>query len=101
VERLPAPVEAAAYFLVSEALANAAKHSHASAVSVSITVEDGSLEVEVVDDGVGGAAPEAGSGLAGLADRVQALDGRLTIQSEAGRGTCLHAELPHVAVTRG
>ena len=85
-ERLPAPVEAAAYFVVSEALANVAKHAQASAVSVSIVRHDGSLVVEVEDDGVGGAEPRAGSGLAGLADRVHALEGRLTIESEAGRG---------------
>jgi signal transduction histidine kinase len=100
-ERLPAAVEAAAYFVVSEALANAAKHSHASALAVSVACDEGSLVVEVADDGVGGAAPRTGSGLAGLADRVQALDGRLTIQSEAGSGTCLHAELPYTAVTGG
>jgi signal transduction histidine kinase len=97
-DRLPAPVEAAAYFVVSEALANAAKHSDASAVSVSIACEDGSLVVEVADDGVGGAAPRAGSGLAGLTDRVHALDGRLTVESEAGRGTRLRAQLPYAAV---
>jgi signal transduction histidine kinase len=99
--RLPAPVEAAAYFVVSEALANVVKHSHASAVSVSIASVDGSLVVEVIDDGDGGAAPRAGSGLAGLADRVQALDGRLTIGSEAGCGTHLRAELPHAVVGQG
>ena len=94
-ERLPAPVEAAAYFVVSEALANVAKHAHASAVSVSIVRHDGSLVVEIEDDGVGGAEPKAGSGLAGLADRVQALEGRLTIESEARTaGTRLRAELP-------
>jgi signal transduction histidine kinase len=94
-ERLPAPVEAAAYFVVSESLANAAKHAHASAASVSVTCEDGSLVVEVEDDGVGGARPTAGSGLAGLADRVQALDGCLTIDSAADHGTRLHTELPY------
>ncbi len=98
-ERLPAPLEAAAYFLVSEALANVAKHARASAVSVSIVCEDGSLVVEVDDDGVGGAAPRTGSGLAGLADRLHALDGVLTIESEAGCGTRLRAEIPYAAVT--
>jgi signal transduction histidine kinase len=97
-ERLPAPVEAAAYFVVSEALVNAAKHSHASAVSVSVACEKGSLAVEVEDDGVGGAAPRAGSGLAGLTDRVQALDGRLTVESEPGGGTRLRANLPYVPI---
>jgi signal transduction histidine kinase len=97
-ERLPAPVEAAGYFVVSEALANVAKHARASAVSVHAACEDGSLVVEVEDDGVGGAAPTAGSGLAGLADRLQAIDGRLTIQSRAGRGTRLCAEIPYAVV---
>jgi signal transduction histidine kinase len=94
-QRLPAPVEAAAYFVVSEALANVAKHSHASAAAVSLACEDGSLLVEVDDDGVGGAEPRTGSGLAGLEDRVHALDGWLTIESAAEHGTRLHAELPY------
>jgi signal transduction histidine kinase len=98
-ERLPAPVEAAAYFVVSEALANAAKHARASAVSVSIVCEHGSLVVEIEDDGVGGAAPRTGSGLAGLADRVHALEGVLTIESEAGGGTRLRAKIPYATVT--
>jgi signal transduction histidine kinase len=97
-ERLAAPIEAAAYFVVSEALANVAKHAHASAVSVSIGCHDDSLVVEVEDDGVGGAQPKAGSGLSGLADRVHALDGRLTIESEPGFGTHLRAELPDAVV---
>jgi signal transduction histidine kinase len=97
--RLPAPVEAAAYFLVSEALANVAKHAHASAVTVDVVSEHDTLIVEVEDDGIGGAAPSAGSGLAGLSDRVHALDGRLTIESQAGRGTRLRAEIPSAALT--
>ncbi len=96
--RLPAPVEAAAYFVVSEALANVAKHAHASAASVSIVSRGDVLLVEVEDDGVGGAEPRVGSGLAGLADRVHALDGGLTIASEPGHGTCLRAELPYSPV---
>ena len=96
--RLPAPVEAAAYFVVSEALANVAKHAHASAASVSIVSRGDVLLVEVEDDGVGGAEPRVGSGLAGLADRVHALDGGLTIESEPGHGTCLRAELPYSPV---
>jgi signal transduction histidine kinase len=98
-QRLPAPVEAAAYFVVSEALANVAKHANASAVSVSVACRDGSVVVEVKDDGVGGAERRAGSGLAGLADRVNALDGSLAIESEPGRGTRLHAEIPYALVT--
>jgi signal transduction histidine kinase len=94
-QRLPAPLEAAAYFTVSEALANVAKHAHASGASVSIACDGGSLVVEVEDDGVGGAQARAGSGLAGLADRVQALDGCLTIDSAVDHGTRLRAELPN------
>jgi PAS domain S-box-containing protein len=93
-ERLPAAVEAAAYYVVSEALANAAKHSGASAVSVRVAPNGTSTAVEVVDDGVGGADPQ-GSGLRGLADRVAALGGLLDVRSESGRGTVLRAELPH------
>ena len=93
-ERLPAPVEAAAYYVVSEALANAAKHSRASAVSVRVAANGNATAVEVVDDGVGGADPQ-GSGLRGLADRVAALGGMLAVSSEPARGTALRAELPH------
>ena len=80
-----------------EALANVAKHAHASAVSVSVASDDGSLVVEIEDDGVGGAELRAGSGLAGLSDRVEAVEGRLTIESAAGCGTRLRAELPYAA----
>jgi PAS domain S-box-containing protein len=93
-ERLPAAVEAAAYYLVSEALANAAKHSGASAVSVRVEANGTGAVVEVVDDGVGGADPQ-GSGLRGLSDRVSALGGVFAVSSESGRGTTLRAELPH------
>jgi signal transduction histidine kinase len=99
-ERLPAAIEAAAYFVVSEALANAVKHSHATSVSVVVASEGGSLVVEVDDDGIGGAATRPGSGLAGLEDRVHALDGRLTVSSQPGSGTRLRAELPYAAVAR-
>jgi signal transduction histidine kinase len=94
-ERLPAPVEAAAYYVVSEALANAAKHSRASCVSVRVTADGRRTAVEVVDDGVGGADPQGGSGLRGLSDRVAALGGILAVSSEPQRGTALRAELPH------
>jgi signal transduction histidine kinase len=97
-ERLPAPVEAAAYFVVSEAVANVAKHAQASAASVSVACTDGSLVVEVADDGVGGAAPNGGTGLAGLADRVHVLDGQLTIKSVPGQGTRVRALLPYVVL---
>ena len=93
-ERLPASVEGAAYFVVSEALANAAKHAQASAVTVDVACDDGSLVVNVEDDGRGGVEARSGSGLAGLADRVHALAGELAVESELGRGTCLRARLP-------
>ena len=92
--RLPEQVESAAYFVVSEALANAAKHSHASEVRVAARTAGRTPGVEVVDDGIGGAATGGGSGLRGLADRVEALGGRLTVSSPPGRGTTLRAEIP-------
>ena len=92
--RLPGPAEAAAYFLVSEALANVAKYAHASRVRVSVAEIDGGVAIDVDDDGVGGADPTRGSGLRGLADRVHALDGRLTLESLPGHGTHLHAAIP-------
>jgi signal transduction histidine kinase len=92
--RLPVQVETAAYYVVSEALTNAAKHSEASEVRVAASCRDGTLTVEVADDGVGGAGNGTGSGLRGLADRVEALDGRLRVSSPPGRGTMLVAEFP-------
>jgi signal transduction histidine kinase len=92
-DRLPARVEETAYYVASEALANAAKHARATAVTISARRCDRGLEVEVDDDGVGGANPN-GSGLRGLADRVAALDGRLRVESPTGRGTRITAELP-------
>jgi signal transduction histidine kinase len=92
-ERLPARVEETAYYVASEALANAAKHAQASTVTISARRCDGGLLVEVGDDGVGG-ADSNGSGLRGLADRVAALDGRLRVDSPAGQGTRITAELP-------
>ena len=91
---LPASVEAAAYFLCSEGLANIAKHAGASQVSVSVTTEDGLVTIEIVDDGRGGADPVRGTGLRGLADRVEALGGTLRVESPAGGGTRLAAEIP-------
>ncbi len=93
-ERLPAAAEAAAYFLVSEALANVAKYARASRVRVSVVPLNGRVLVDVEDDGVGGADPSRGSGLRGLSDRVQALDGELELESPPGRGTRVHAEIP-------
>jgi signal transduction histidine kinase len=93
-ERLPAATEAAAYFLVSEALANVAKHAHANRVRVSVAHSGGQLLVEVDDDGVGGADPSRGSGMRGLADRVHALDGHLRVDSRPGHGTRVRAAIP-------
>jgi signal transduction histidine kinase/DNA-binding NarL/FixJ family response regulator len=93
-ERLPEQVESAAYFFVSEALNNAAKHSHASEVRVTASREASQLVVEVADDGIGGAASGGGSGLRGLADRIEALGGRFTVSSPPGRGTTLRGEIP-------
>jgi PAS domain S-box-containing protein len=96
--RLPGPVEATAYFVVSEGLTNVARSAGASSVSVRLacdeTAADHRLLVEVRDDGLGGADPSAGSGLRGLADRIGALDGTLTITSPPGGGTILLADLP-------
>jgi signal transduction histidine kinase len=93
-ERLPADIEAAAYFLVSEALANVAKHASDAAAVVRVRVADGVLGVEVADDGPGGATAGQGSGLQGLDDRVAALGGRLEIHSPLGHGTTLRAWIP-------
>jgi signal transduction histidine kinase len=92
-ERPPAPVETAAYFVAAEAMANAVKHSGAARIDISVGQHDGMLEVEVRDDGSGG-ADDAGSGLAGLRRRVEALDGTLTVQSPEGGPTTIRAELP-------
>jgi PAS domain S-box-containing protein len=93
-ERLPEPVEAAAYYLIAEALTNVTKYADASAVRVRVVLNDASVVVEVSDDGVGGADPATGSGLRGLADRVEALGGSLEVVSPAGVGTTLRAEIP-------
>ena len=95
IDERPSPaVEAAAYFVVSEALTNAAKHSHAREVRIAASRGQDQLIVEVADDGIGGAAPQGGSGLRGLAYRVEALGGRLVVSSPPGRGTSLRAEIP-------
>jgi signal transduction histidine kinase len=94
VRRLPAPVEATLYFVCSEGLANAVKHARASRVAIEAWEANGAAGVVVSDDGVGGASLEAGSGLRGLSDRVEALGGRLEIESRPGNGTALHAEVP-------
>jgi signal transduction histidine kinase len=93
-ERLPPAVEIAVYFVVAEALTNVAKYARAASARVSVVRSAGRVVVEVADDGVGGASVDAGSGLRGLADRVAALDGRLSLDSPAGAGTRLRAEIP-------
>ncbi|MGW1346140.1 histidine kinase [Kribbella sp. NPDC002412] len=93
-ERLPEAVEVAAYYVVSESLTNIGKHAQARTASVDVHLAAGLLVVEVVDDGIGGADTERGSGLRGLADRVESLGGRLRIWTPRGRGTRLRAELP-------
>jgi signal transduction histidine kinase len=92
--RLPDPVEAAAYYVVAEALTNVAKYAEASEVTVGVVRENGHARIEVSDDGIGGADATGGSGLRGLADRVEALGGRLFVESPAGAGTTLRAEIP-------
>jgi signal transduction histidine kinase len=92
--RLPASVESAAYFVVSEALANVAKHARATAAQVRVMSEHGWLHVEISDDGAGGAGPATGSGLRGLDDRVAAIGGTLSINSPAHGGTTLVARIP-------
>jgi signal transduction histidine kinase len=92
--RLPASIEVAAYYVVSEALTNAAKHAKASVVDVHARAGDGLLRLVVRDDGVGGATVAHGSGLIGLSDRVQALGGTITVRSPAGEGTTLEIDLP-------
>ena len=92
--RLPEPVEVAAYYVVSEALTNTAKHAHASVVQVLVDAGHGVLELSVRDDGSGGADTTHGSGLIGLTDRVEALGGTIEVTSPAGLGTTLHVTLP-------
>jgi signal transduction histidine kinase len=93
-DRLPKPLAANAYFIVAEALTNAAKHAHASAAQVEVRAGDGVLRLAVTDDGVGGADPARGSGLLGLRDRVEAVAGRMRIRSPRGEGTVLLVQIP-------
>jgi signal transduction histidine kinase len=92
--RLPDQVEVGAYYVVAEALTNAAKHARASAIDVRAQATGGSLRLEIRDDGIGGAARGKGSGLTGLVDRVEALGGTITIKSPSGRGTSLLVDIP-------
>ncbi len=93
-DRLPPSIESAAYFVVAEALTNAARYAIARSVTVSVVRRDSQVEIDVTDDGVGGADPEQGSGLRGLHDRVAALDGQLDLASGASQGTTLRARIP-------
>ncbi|MBJ7330744.1 MAG: histidine kinase, partial [Solirubrobacteraceae bacterium] len=93
-ERLPAAIEAGAYFVVAECLANVDKYAEAKTATVTVVRLGDALEVEVADDGRGGADPNAGSGLRGLADRLGALDGTLRVRSEPGIGTRVQASIP-------
>jgi signal transduction histidine kinase len=92
--RYPEHVELAAYFVVSEALTNVAKYASASQASIAVAQHNGQLTVEVSDDGIGGAQPEHGTGLRGLAARLESIDGHLEVDSEPGRGTSVRASIP-------
>jgi signal transduction histidine kinase len=92
--RLAEPLEVAAYYVVSESLANVAKHAQAKAARVEIVKVNGQLMLEIVDDGIGGADSERGTGIRGLADRVEALNGRLRVWTPRGGGTRVKAEIP-------
>jgi signal transduction histidine kinase len=93
-ERLPPPVESAAYFVVAEALTNVARYAHATKATVSVTREDGNAIIDVSDNGIGGADINGGTGLRGLQDRVAALDGKLILVSLADFGTTVRAVFP-------
>ena len=93
-DRFPEPVELAAYFVASEALANVAKYANATCATVRVWQAGSLAGIEISDDGIGGADDSRGSGLRGLADRVEALDGRLRVTSPPGHGTTVVAELP-------
>jgi signal transduction histidine kinase len=97
--RLPERTEVAAYYVVSEALTNTAKHAHASGAEVSAVLAAGQLELTIRDDGIGGATPERGSGLIGLADRVAALNGTIEVTSPPGEGTTVFVTFPIDGVT--
>jgi signal transduction histidine kinase len=92
--RLPDSAEVAAYYVVAEALTNAAKYAQASAVRVDVEADGANLRLSISDDGIGGANPHKGSGLIGLVDRVEALGGQLRISSLVGSGTSLLATIP-------
>ncbi|HET8755168.1 MAG TPA: sensor histidine kinase [Solirubrobacteraceae bacterium] len=91
---LPRPVEAAVYFVTAEALTNIAKYAKADAASVNLAIDDGHVLLQITDDGVGGADTSGGTGLSGLCDRVEALDGTIDIESPAGGGTAVRVQIP-------
>jgi signal transduction histidine kinase len=93
-ERLPEPIEVAGYYVIAECLANVAKYAHASEAIVAVSRSNDEVVIEVADDGVGGASQDRGSGLRGLADRVEALGGTIGVSSPVGRGTRVRAEIP-------
>ena len=93
--RLPPPIEAATYYVISEALTNIEKYAQATSARVALALDDDEVMLEVTDDGVGGADATQGSGLQGLADRIEALAGSLSIDSPKGGGTSLRAKIPH------
>jgi signal transduction histidine kinase len=93
-QELPEQIELATYFIVSESLTNASRYAGAGAVEVRVALEAQAVLVEIVDDGRGGADPESGTGLRGLADRIEALGGRLEVDSPPGAGTRISARLP-------
>jgi signal transduction histidine kinase len=97
--RLSQPLEVALYYVVSEALTNAAKHAHASVVNVELDTGDATLQLAIRDDGVGGAVGTRGTGLVGLSDRIEAVGGTLTVSSQPGVGTHIRAEIPLSAGT--
>ena len=100
-ERLPGPIETAAYYVVAESLTNVARYAEATRVTVRLARQDGYALVDVEDDGIGGASPDGGSGIRGLIDRIDALDGSLDVWSEPGRGTRIQAKIPLASVQGG
>jgi signal transduction histidine kinase len=94
VQRFPPAVEVAAYYAVSEALTNATKHANASVARVDLELHDGTLQLSICDDGVGGADPAQGSGIVGLTDRIEALGGTIAVTSPPGEGTSVALDLP-------
>jgi signal transduction histidine kinase len=98
--RLPADVEATAYFVIGEGLTDVVKHAGADHATVTVQAEPGAVRVEIRDNGIGGADPARGSGLVGISDRVEALGGTLEVNTPPGSGTTLPTEIPLAAQTR-